>query len=62
MIYAVIDTNVLVSAYITKKLTAATSKVWAAVLQGKSSLSIVMKSSTNIRMYYTVKNSTSLNI
>ena len=35
MIYAVIDTNVLVSAYITKNLTAATSKVWAAVLQGK---------------------------
>ena len=35
MIYAVIDTNVLVSAYITKNLTAATSRVWAAVLQGK---------------------------
>ena len=34
MIYAVIDTNVLVSAYITKNLTAATSRVWAAVLQG----------------------------
>ena len=35
MIYAVIDTNVIVSAYITKKLMAATSRVWAAVLQGK---------------------------
>ena len=35
MIYAVIDTNVIVSAYITKNLTAATSRVWAAVLQGK---------------------------
>ena len=35
MIYAVIDTNVMVSAYITKNLQAATSKVWAAVLQGK---------------------------
>ena len=35
MIYAVIDTNVLVSAYITKNLMAATSRVWAAVLQGK---------------------------
>lgn len=35
MIYAVIDTNVIVSAYITKNLTAATSRVWAAVLQGR---------------------------
>ena len=35
MIYAVIDTNVIVSAYITKNLLAVTSKVWAAVLQGK---------------------------
>lgn len=35
MIYAVIDTNVIVSAYITKNLTAATSKVWEAVLQGR---------------------------
>ena len=35
MIYAVIDTNVIVSAYITKNLLAATSKVWVAVLQGK---------------------------
>ncbi len=35
MIYAVIDTNVIVSAYITKNLSAATSRVWAAVLQGK---------------------------
>ena len=35
MIYAVIDTNVVVSAYITKNLQAATSKVLAAVLQGK---------------------------
>ena len=35
MIYAVIDTNVLVSAYVTKNLMAATSRVWAAVLQGK---------------------------
>jgi len=35
MIYAVIDTNVIVSAYITKNLSASTSKVWAAVLQGK---------------------------
>ena len=35
MIYAVIDTNVIVSAYITKNLQAATSKVLAAVLQGK---------------------------
>ena len=32
MIYAVIDTNVIVSAYITKNLLASTSKVWAAVL------------------------------
>lgn len=35
MIYVVIDTNVLVSAYITKNLNAATSRVWATVLQGK---------------------------
>ena len=35
MIYAVIDTNVIVSAYITKNPTAATSRVWVAVLQGK---------------------------
>ena len=35
MIYAVIDSNVIVSAYITKNLTAATSKVWEAVLQGR---------------------------
>jgi len=35
LIYAVIDTNVIVSAYITKNLLAVTSKVWAAVLQGK---------------------------
>ena len=35
MIYAVIDKNVIVSAYITKNLSAATSQVWAAVLQGK---------------------------
>ena len=35
MIYAVIDTNVIVSAYITKNLMAATSRIWAAVLQGK---------------------------
>ncbi|MBR5038883.1 MAG: putative toxin-antitoxin system toxin component, PIN family [Prevotella sp.] len=35
MIFAVIDTNVIVSAYITKNLMAATSRVWAAVLQGK---------------------------
>lgn len=35
MIYAVIDTNVIVSAYITKNLQASTSRVWAAVLQGK---------------------------
>ena len=35
MIYAVIDTNVIVSAYITKNLNAATSKVWEAVLPGK---------------------------
>ena len=34
MIYAVIDTNVVVSAYITKNLLASTSKIWAAVLQG----------------------------
>jgi len=32
MIKAVIDTNVIVSAYITKNLEAATSKVWEAVL------------------------------
>ena len=31
MIYAVIDTNVIVSAYITKNLMAATSRVWAAM-------------------------------
>ena len=35
MIKAVIDTNVIVSAYITKNLEAATSKVWEAVLQYK---------------------------
>lgn len=35
MIKAVIDTNVIVSAYITKNLEAATSKVWEAVLQSK---------------------------
>lgn len=35
MIKAVIDTNVVVSAYITKNLEAATSKVWEAVLQSK---------------------------
>jgi putative PIN family toxin of toxin-antitoxin system len=35
MIKAVIDTNVIVSAYITKNLEAATSKVWKAVLQCK---------------------------
>ena len=35
MIKAVIDTNVIVSAYITKNLDAATSKVWEAVLQCK---------------------------
>ena len=36
MIYAVIDTNVIVSAYITKNLTAATSRVWDAFCKGKS--------------------------
>ena len=35
MIKAVIDTNVIVSAYITKNLEAATSKLWDAVLQCK---------------------------
>ena len=35
MIKAVIDTNVIVSAYITRNLEAATSKVWEAVLQCK---------------------------
>lgn len=35
MIKAVIDTNVIVSAYITKNLESATSKVWEAVLQCK---------------------------
>ena len=35
MIKAVIDTNVIVSAYITKNPQAATSKVWEAVLQCK---------------------------
>lgn len=35
MIKAVIDTNVIVSAYITKNLDAATSKLWEAVLQCK---------------------------
>ena len=34
MIHAVIDTNVLVSAFITKRLDSATSIVWAAVLNG----------------------------
>ena len=32
MIHAVIDTNVLVSAFITKRLDSATAIVWAAVL------------------------------
>ena len=35
MIKAVIDTNVIVSAYVTKNLEAATSKIWEAVLQCK---------------------------
>ena len=35
MIKAVIDTNVIVSAYVTKNLEAATSSVWEAVLQCK---------------------------
>ena len=35
MIKAVIDTNVIVSAYITKNMEAATSRVWEAVLQCK---------------------------
>ena len=35
MIKAVIDTNVIVSAYLTKNLEAATSKLWEAVLQCK---------------------------
>ena len=35
MIYAVIDTNVLVSAFITKNLKASTSKVLNAVLAGE---------------------------
>lgn len=35
MIKAVIDTNVIVSAYVTKNLEAATSKVWEAVMQCK---------------------------
>ncbi len=35
MIYAVIDTNVLVSAYITKNLNSPTLKVWEAVLKGR---------------------------
>ena len=35
MIKAFIDTNVIVSAYVTKNLEAATSKVWEAVLQCK---------------------------
>ena len=32
MIHAVIDTNVLVSAFITKKLDSSTAKVWSAIL------------------------------
>ena len=35
MIYAVIDTNVIVSAHITKNPIAATALVWESVLQGK---------------------------
>ena len=35
MIKAVIDTNVIVSAYVTKNMEAATSKIWEAVLQCK---------------------------
>ena len=35
MIHVVIDTNVIVSAFITKNINSPTSKVWAAVLQGK---------------------------
>ena len=34
MIHAVIDTNVLVSAFITKNLDSSTAKVWSAVLNG----------------------------
>jgi putative PIN family toxin of toxin-antitoxin system len=34
MIHAVIDTNVLLSAYITKKQDSSTAKVWRAVLDG----------------------------
>ncbi|MBR6937433.1 MAG: putative toxin-antitoxin system toxin component, PIN family [Prevotella sp.] len=38
MIYAVIDTNVIVSAHITKNINAPTSKIWEAVLLGKLTL------------------------
>ena len=34
MIHAVIDTNVLVSAYLTKNQDSSTAKVWSAVLNG----------------------------
>lgn len=51
MIYAVIDTNVVVSAYITKNLSAATSRVWAAVLQGRI---IPVYSDEIIEEYYEV--------
>ena len=34
MIHAVIDTNVLVSAFITKNMDSSTAKVWSAVLNG----------------------------
>ena len=54
MIYAVIDTNVIVSAYITKNLRAATSKVWEAVLQGKIRYRAIRRgthgSQTNLRI------------
>ena len=43
MIYAVIDTNVLVSAHISKQPKSATVKVVSSMIKGKSSLSIMKK-------------------
>ena len=43
MIYAVIDTNVLVSAHISKQPKSATVKVVSSMIKEKSSLSIMKK-------------------
>ena len=44
MVYAVIDTNIFVSAFITKNATASTRRVINSLLQEKSSPCTMMKS------------------